>query len=169
MQTFCGAPDEEMGEAWSRIPKVSIGTYARSYHFRVTNGLLYGNKDYHRFGHRTSARCERCLFDRQDSYHTLWECPATKAFRRRLALLKLEWNFSKKQAFLGTSNLSETYISLCINIFLYRSNFYNKALSITGFKAELENNFYVEKAIATRTGKLRLHERKWSPIRTFLQ
>ena len=160
MQIFCGASEEEMCEAWSRIPKVSIGTYARSYHLRVLNGLLYGNKDYHRFGHRTSARCERCLFDRQDSYHTLWDCPATKAFRRRLTSLKPEWNFSKKQALLGTTNLSEAYISLCINIYLYRSNFYNKTLSITGFKAELASNLNVEETIAKRTGKLRQHDRK---------
>ena len=168
LQTYCGASEEEMAEAWQKIPKVSIGTYARSYHFRIANGLLYGNKDYHRFGHKDSARCGWCLLDRQDSFHTLWDCPATKAFRRRLAGLKLNWNFSKKQALLGTSILSETYIALCINIYIYRSNYYNKILSIGGFRAELANNREVERAIAVKKGKLRQHNKKWSPLESFL-
>ena len=168
MQAYCGASDEEMAEAWKRIPKTSIGTYARSYHFRIINGLLYGNKDYHRFGHRDSTRCGWCLCDRQDSYHTLWDCAATKAFRKRLVSHKPQWNFSKKQAFLGTTNPSETYVALCINIYLYRSNYYNRTLSIGGFKSELANNRDVEKAIAVKRGKLRQHERKWSPIGSIL-
>ena len=164
LQTYCGATDEEMQAAWDNIKSTTIGTYTRSYHTRVVNGLLYANKDYCRFGYIDSSMCNWCRADRQTYQHLLWDCPAVQALRRRLSRICDRWTGSLKESILCLGSKEQSFISLMLSIFIHRCNHRKENLSVRRFLIELKGTERTEFSIAARNGKTRTHFRKWMHI-----
>ena len=164
IQQACQASPAEMREASLRIKSTSLGMYGRSYHIRILHGLLYGNKDYHRFGVKNRADCQRCGAIRQDSLHVLWDCPASQALRRRVVSLNPRFTMSKKQALLGDNSAGATLLALLLNIYLHRSNYHDNPLSLSEFQGTVRSREEVERSSAIRRDKICKHAQKWQGL-----
>ncbi len=56
----------------------------KSFLYRLFNGLLYTNKDYHQFGVMTTPKCLWCHEEQQTLIHLFAECEAVKDFRKTI-------------------------------------------------------------------------------------
>ena len=164
LQEYCNATDDEMRAACENIKRSTISTYTRSYHVKVVNGLLYSNKDYHRFGYLDNNLCKWCRTPNQTSRHLLWECSAVKAFRTRLSRLCDRWTGGLKECLLGLGSMEQSFIFTALNIFIHRCNHRGDNLSTRRFLAELRCTERTESSIAARNNKTRIHLRKWMHI-----
>ena len=156
-----------MRAAWDNIKRTTISTYTRSYHARAVNGLLYTNKDYHRFGYGASDICNWWRAPNQTYRHLLWECPAVQALRRRLANICDRWTGGLKESMLGLGSKEQSFIFIALNIFIHRSNHRKDDLSVRRFLLELKGTEQTEATIAAHN-KTRIHPKKWIHIRPIL-
>jgi hypothetical protein len=66
---------------FKKINKMTISTAHRSFQWRWLKGVLYTNKDYHRFNFKDSPKCSFCEEPSQDKDHLLLWCPKINEFR----------------------------------------------------------------------------------------
>jgi len=58
---------------WKNV--ISAITKLRSFHVRLTRGLLYGNKHLNKFGYKEDRNCQLCTTPLQTFQHLMIECP----------------------------------------------------------------------------------------------
>ena len=163
-----GLNEDQVAQGYRDITKLSIDSATRAFNFRLINGLLYGNKDYYRFGFKGSPNCPHCDEEDQNAIHVLWDCPETECLRLELARDNLDLFLNKKDAIAGAQQKPIAFIALKLNQYLISKNYHDEPISKLGFKAYLFGQKSVESAIALANGKIETHNKKWSKINRLL-
>ena len=135
----------------------------RSWAWRVFNGVMYGNADYHRFGFRDTPKCTYCDEPKQNKYHLHYECPAAAQFWNQLSQT-VTGTIDEKIIWTGSDDKGITMIVLTAHKYINSQNFAGKDLRIEGFLGWLREIRNVEKSLARRKDIFIRHLIKWEEI-----
>lgn len=137
----------------------------RAFCFRLLNKAIYTNKDYKRFGHKTTSKCTWCHEDEQTFEHTYFECAEVE---------KVFGTFWKKRETLkqaaarwygGDTLRGESIALLEIWWYIYCRNHRHEEIHCKELENALGKVQDIEEAIATKALKLLKHESKWEKIK----
>ena len=159
---------EDLESRWKTIGKLSICGRTRSFHVRLLNGLLYGNKDFFIFGHRESPGCNWCGHIEQTSVHLYAECPLVQDLRSQLTHRSPDLVFSTKDWVLGNNSPSFSYIALCFAQYISDCNHFELWPAIQEFEERIKLFRRTEFSIARKKNKIAFCAKKWDAISSIL-
>ena len=153
--------------------QLTTNTKLRSFHFRLTHGLLYGNKQLNIFGYKDESNCQLCTTPLQTFQHLLIDCPAILELWNRI-----EKEFSNiidepltnKEKELGYLEEDEelfivrNLLLLIVRFYIYKCNLDNIEPTYTGLIIKLRYYEKIEHDIATRNDTVENHFLKWEEI-----
>jgi len=79
-----GIGDDEWSHLYTLQFNLSNSTQLRAFHWKVTHGLVYGNKQLYKFGYRDYSNCHLCTTPLQTFSHLLLDCPSIHPIWNRL-------------------------------------------------------------------------------------
>ena len=102
--------EETNNKSFANIRKVFIETKMRSFLTEYRNAAVYANKDYHKFGHRESDKCDFCEEPEQDFKHLFIDCTVTRELYDRIDRLIGIIPREGKERWLGVNDEATDYI-----------------------------------------------------------
>jgi len=153
--------------------KLTNFTKLRAFHFRTTHGLLYGNKQLHRFGIKEDSNCNFCTTPLQTWQHIMTECSTTNTvwrvlevefadiFNARITNLEKEIGFMEDD---DDMSLQKNLLLLIARHYIYKCNLEDKIPTKTGLLAKIRFYERIEYDIANRKSSVEMHFAKWEEI-----
>ena len=174
IQEELGLEESDLTLAFKKFRTDNPCTRKQEFQFKLLSGLVYTNKQYKVFGHKSSSNCTFCNKEKQDFVHTYIKCPEVISFRRKIAEKWLGEAMDQKRWFLGCSDTndllekSKNIIAKEANHFVFKKNWAGETLSVEAFKRWLISEEEPEEALASRINKMFDHQSKWANIQLLL-
>ena len=159
--------------------KVSISSSIRIFQYKILNIILYLNRKISKFDQGVSHLCSLCLKEPEDILHLFCQCDKTQILWETLSnkvngflsLPKLElelailgkWNLNTKEKVLIN------HIVLLFKRFIFDNRINRHKIHILALLNYFKTVEKVEQKIVYHKDKLKLHFKKWDPIRHILQ
>jgi exonuclease III len=150
------------------MTKLSNYSKFKAFLFRSSHGLLYANKDFHRFKYRLDDECKICQTNvTQDLNHLYVDCAIIQQlFHKFETVLGLREKLSDVEKLCGIDTALKRHCLTIkkINIlrkFVYDCNTHEEIPKWEAFSGLLNRIYQLEKDIAARKGKLSTHFRLW--------
>ena len=148
-------------QSGANIKRLAIDTKMRSFIFQLQNGILYANKDYHRFGYRDDSKCTWCEEPRQNLRHMMTGCVAAQTFWGRLgAHNQTVYNDQCILSDISGSQTDGIFTTLGCR-YLHRCNHLKDTPKIQSFIASVRQTEKTEREIAEKRNCLAKHNLKW--------
>ena len=165
--------DEHWSTLYSTPFLLTTNTKLRSFHLRLTHGLLYGNKHLKIFGYREDSNCQLCTTPLQTFQHLLIDCPVILQLWN-----KIEQEFpnifdeplTNREKELGYLDKDEdlfiikNLLLLIVRFHIYKCNLDKIEPTYAGLISKLRYYERIEHDIATRKDKVENHFLKWEEI-----
>ena len=109
---------EELRKKYKAITSISQNMKFRSFVCRLFAGMIYSNKQLHRFGIRDNPCCDWCEEDVQDLSHLFQNCPVIRAICEQLYIKDIFQPTTLEELW-GTKKPPQNYILLRLNKYIY--------------------------------------------------
>ena len=163
LRQMLGIEQAEGTKYIENILKLTSESKKKSFATLFLHKKTYTNKNYHTFGVKQSAECSFCHHSPQTWVHLYLECPEVLAFREWIAAAK--WGLSKsltnRELILGPNDRALAMLTLEMNYFIHRSNYWENDLSYEAFAAQVRNVEAVARATSSDSTK---HAAKWRRV-----
>jgi len=152
---------------------ITTSTKIRSFHVRLTHGLLYGNKQLNKFGYKEESNCQLCTTPLQTFQHLMIECEAIADLWRRIEREFsniFEEPLSNTEKELGCVEKEDEYfisknlLLLIVRRYIYQCNIDGTNPTYAGVISYLRMHERIEYAIASRSDAVEKHFLKWEEI-----
>jgi hypothetical protein len=151
-------------------------TKQKSFLWRSTHGLLYANRDFHRFKIKDSEQCNWCTEPKQTVKHVYTECDKVSTLfanlHRHLQMQDTSGNgaiapFTEAERYMGADGVTERKMveTKCLNImrkYIYDCNHRDEKLNWESYVSYKEKIYCYEYAIADKNNKLACHLMAWN-------
>ena len=155
---------EKWSDALKSIKQCSPDSPTRSFHYRILNGLLYGNKDFYKFGYAHTPACNWCGHLQQDEKHIFTECPKVRLLKDELASQSPVLNLSCTEWIGGSSTTIVNTAVTLINLYLYHANHQAKPISRENLTNFIESRMRLETGSAEGTNYSHKVKHKWTSL-----
>jgi len=140
---------------WRRAKKTIRDTRTRDFFYRLLNGLLFANKDLHRFGIKPSGICPECDEQTQTVRHLMWECEGTRSTRGGARNeLQCQWPVNMELSDLKDLNDRDLAIWIKVMHSIYLNNIYGSPQTWHVVKGALTDYCLTQKLIAEKRDKM---------------
>jgi len=153
--------------------QITTNTKLRSFHIRLTHGLLYGNKHLNLFGIKENSNCQLCTEPLQTFQHLMIDCPAITQLWK-----KIEREFSNiivapllnVEKELGILEEEEEYfydknlLLLIARRYIYQCNLDETIPTYAGLICNIRFYERIEYQISTQNDSVEKHFLKWEEI-----
>ena len=152
---------------------LTTSTKLRSFHIRLTHGLLYGNKHLNKFGYKEDSNCQLCTTPLQTFQHLMIECPIILQLWKKVEdgfANVFEAPLSNLEKELGcVDENDECYIAknlllLIIRKYIYHCNLDEITPTFAGLISKVRYYERIEYDISARNDSVERHFSKWEDI-----
>ena len=152
---------------------LTVSTKLRAFHWRLTHGLLYGNKQLHKFGIKDDSNCNLCTTPLQSWQHLMTECSTTRTF---WDMIEAEFanifdaRITNLEKEIGSINedddmyIQKNLLLLIVRQYIYHCNLDDISPTIVGLISKVRFYERIEYDIASRKDSIDKHFAKWEEI-----
>ena len=154
--------------------KWTVSTKLRSYFYQLRSKDLMTNKKLFDMKKRTDPTCGWCQTHIQDITHMLWDCPKIRPIWLRMShwisfQFDCDLMIERELVFLhdieaGNKTNIFNLLILITSRYIYTSKLLNSTPNFQGAKNKILATEKMERNIATKNGKLRVHWKKWGEL-----
>ena len=158
-------------EALQNIYQITNVTKLLNFQFKLLHGIVFCNNILYYWKFSSTQLCDFCQQSKQDVCHLLVDCEKVKTlwyfvntiFSKmelpELTIKNIIYNNIQKP-WLSASN----FIILATKFYIYKCKIQNTLPWVRGLVQDLDLWYQIEMYNASIDGKLKKHERKWSPV-----
>ena len=152
---------------------ITTNTKLRSFHVRLSHGLLYGNKQLNVFGYKDESNCQLCTTPLQTFQHLMIDCPVINQLWNRIEIEFsniIDAPLSNLEKELGSlededeNTHVKNLLLLIARLYIYHCNLDNITPTYTGLISKLRWYERTEYEIAARRDSVEGHFLKWEEI-----
>jgi len=152
---------------------ITTCTKIRAFHFRLTHGLLYGNKQLCRFGYKEESNCFLCTTPLQTFQHLLIDCPFIAKLWQDIEnefgniIDQPITNIEKELGCLDENDeyfVDKNLLLIITRLYIYQCNMEESIPSLMGLTCKLRYYERIEYDIEMRKNSVDNHFIKWENI-----
>jgi len=157
--------EDEARSLWQAIKRTMTDTRTRDFAFRLINGLLFANKDLHKFGIKQYSNCPECTEQQQSTKHLMWECDGTKRILQ-LAKNELNCNWPDNALLKDILELNQRDLAIWIKVMhsIYLNNILETPLTWHNVLGSVKEYKITQNIIAEQQGKMGKFLTIWAGI-----
>ena len=165
----------EYVQAFKNIYKVTNVTKYRDFQYRLLVDAIHTNDRLYYWKKVTSQQCEICGMAKQTIKHLLWECHCIQKIWTQTKAYIDSWLDPEQQRVLEYNDITiflnlvhpkaghiSNFIVLIVKQYIYAQKCLGQPIKFLDIVYKIENMYQIERYNASKTGKQKKHNEKWS-------